>query len=446
MNNYTVEEVAEKLKVSTRTVQREINRGNIKPTKAGRRYLISEDELNRYLSSYKSIKESIQQFCKEHSSDMITLLQKLVTIPSVSDTNGEDELANIIKQTMDSLGIRSIKHGRKDTVTVQGSFGYADNGILLDCPLDTTPAGDIQKWSYPPYEGVIKQGKMYGRGTADCKAGLVAMIYAVLALKNTVDESKVRVELVFDGGEQNGSYNGMKSTLKKGLPVKAGIIGYAGNSPEIAIGARGYHRYKFTAHGVSAHTGSRSRHGVNAISSMATFISEIEKIELPKSSKPYFEAGSRITFATIDGGTAINIVPDECTARVDIRTTPEFTKEKIEELFETVIKSIKNTNKDFDIEYSYLIGQDGYVLTPDESIISSLQSAISDIHGYTPELKVSGPSHIGALLHDHNIPVTVWGPRGGNVHTYDEYVEIESISTTAEVYANTILNFFDIGA
>src|SRR3989344_6053096 len=250
MKHLTIEQVAKELNVSKRTILREIKRGKLVVEKVGRRYLVSEPALKYYLEGEKDISKEIREYLKNKRSEMIELLQHMVSLASeTGDANHELHLAHFIKSKMESWGIRSVMYSDEGAVAVRGTVGYADTGIFLDCPLDTTPAGDPDKWSHPPFEGIIKQGKMYGRGTADCKAGIAAMMFAVRALKKFADERRYRVEMVFDGGEQNGSYNGMKLILKHGLPVTAGIIGYAGEGNEIGIGCRGWHRYKLTSKG-----------------------------------------------------------------------------------------------------------------------------------------------------------------------------------------------------
>jgi excisionase family DNA binding protein len=442
---FTVKELALKLKISERTVLREIKRGKIKVSMAGKRYLVTQEHLDFYLNhNHSSVAENINQFCESRKHEMITLLQKLVSIPAESNTAGEEHLARYLKKELDRLGIRSFIHGEKDAVVLRGSFGYADRGLLLDCPLDTTPAGDSSKWTFPPFEGVIKGGRMYGRGVADAKAGMVAMIYALLALDELVDKNKVRVEIVFDGGEQNGGYLGMKSILKEGLPVDAGIVGYAGSWLELTVGARGYHRYTFTSHGQSVHTGSKSKSGVNAISNMAKFIVEMEKQIFPTAKDRFFSFGSRMTFAQIEGGRAINIVPDLCISRLDVRTTKDLKKKQVDKRIEGVLSKLHSENPGLDIDYRYELGQEAYLLGKEEKIQTVLLDSIKESTKVTPAISVSGPAHIGNLLAEHGIPVVLWGPKGGNVHSYDEYVEIESIYKTANTYALTILKYFDL--
>lgn len=444
--NYTIQELAEKLKVSQRTILREIQRGKIKASKVGRRHLIAEKELKRYLEEGETdLDKNIKKYINSKKGEMINLLQKMVSMASDTNELGQEgRLANFIKTILDESGIRSVLYKEKDTVAIRGSFGYADEGILLDCPLDTVSAGDIKKWSYPPFEGVIKGGRMYGRGVADCKAGIVAMIYAVLALKEYVDEEKVRVELVFDGGEQSGSYNGMKLVLSKGLPVEVGIVGYAGEMSGLPIGARGYHRYTFKTSGKAVHTGARYKKGVNAISKMVKFISLLERKKLPKPKGRLFSFGNRLTFSIIEGGRAINILPDECKSRLDVRTTPEVRKAVIDRMLVKIIKEIKTRDKDFDISWKYDVGEEGFLLDRNLKIIKSVRKAIKEELKKDMSLIATGPAHIGNLLYKRNIPVVVWGPKGENFHSYDEYVEINSIPTISAIYAQTVLKYFGV--
>src|SRR4030067_2424918 len=212
--NYTVEEVSKKLRVSQRTILREISRGKLKFKKVGRKYLISNYELKSYLNKSEDLEKAIDRYLRENRVEMINLLQKMVSIPSVGYKKDQElQLAKFIKERMQELGIRSTIMREGDAIAVRGSYGYSEEGILINCPLDTAPIGDINQWKYPPFGGVIKAGKIYGRGTADCKAGIVSAIYTLLALKKAIDEENIRLELVFDGAEQDGTYLGMKMVI-----------------------------------------------------------------------------------------------------------------------------------------------------------------------------------------------------------------------------------------
>lgn len=442
----TVAESAEKAKVSERTILREIKRGNIVPKKVGRKYLISQQEFDRYLTSNADKSgTSLEEFFKHHKGDMTDLLQKIVSLPSVtSSTENESVLAEYLVKKLKKLGIRSslVKEGQ--TVAVRASFGYADEGLLLDCPLDTTPAGDIEKWSYPPFGGIIRGGRIYGRGTADCKAGMVSMIYALLALKDKVDESKLRVELVFDGGEQDGSYSGMNLVLKQGLHTQAGIVGYAHSDFELPIAARGYRRYRITFHGASAHTGSRTKKGVNAIEAASEFIHAFKALDWDTHKTTLFPFGINSNFSLISGGDAINIVPDEASVSLDVRSVPGFTKEDVDTRIQQTVEKVEKKIEGLGIEVEYSLGEEAYTTDSKSPFVEALQASIRDVYDKAPPLVATGPAHIGNLLARHNIPVALWGPEGKNVHGYDEYVEIDSLPKTSLVYTKLIMNYFGL--
>lgn len=444
--NFTVDEVAKQLKVSKRTILRAIKKGSLEAKKIGKRYLVSERNLKNYLGeSEADVEKEIEKFLISKKAEMVTLLQKLISMETEDSSFGQEErLARYVSKLFRKNNIRSVLYEKDGCAAVRGTFGYADDGFLLDCPLDTTTAGDVSHWKYPPYDGVIKAGKMYGRGTADCKAGIVCMIYTLLALKKYIDEEKVRVEVVFDGGEQNGEYHGMKLVLGKGLPVKAGIVGYAGDNDTIPIGARGYHRYTFTIHGKSAHTGSSSIRGINAIDKMVNFIYEFNKIKLPKSNDKRFPQGSRKTYSVINGGSQINIVPDKCVSRLDVRTTPDLDKNYLDNLIEEFIDQQKKKDKYLEIEYQHDVGKEAFVLDEKEPLVNILSDIVPERIGHNLPKVSTGPAHVGNLLSEYDIPIVVWGPRGGNVHSYDEYIEIDSLVPTAQVYALTVLKYFGI--
>ena len=96
------------------------------------------------------------------------------------------------------------------------------------------------------------------------------------------------------------------------------------------------------------------------------------------------------------------------------------------------------------MEYRYDVGQEGYVIKESERVVGVLLTSIKSVLSKTPELIANGPAHIGNLLFGSKIPVVVWGPEGANVHSYDEYVEIDSIPRTAEIYAGAILKYFGL--
>jgi acetylornithine deacetylase/succinyl-diaminopimelate desuccinylase-like protein len=110
-----------------------------------------------------------------------------------------------------------------------------------------------------------------------------------------------------------------------------------------------------------------------------------------------------------------------------------------------IVRAVRQEDSEVNVEWNYLTGAEGYVIDEEEKIINCIQSSIAaENSNQAPALAVNGPAHIGNLLYTHNVPVVVWGPRGGNAHSYDEFVEIDTIHKTSIVYARTILTYFGL--
>ncbi|KKQ44034.1 MAG: Acetylornithine deacetylase or succinyl-diaminopimelate desuccinylase [Candidatus Woesebacteria bacterium GW2011_GWA1_37_8] len=168
-------------------------------------------------------------------------------------------------------------------------------------------------------------------------------------------------------------------------------------------GARGYHRYEFEVNGKAVHTGSRYKKGVNAISNMVKFIESVEAQELPRSKNKLFPFGARLTFSIISGGRAINMIPDSCISKLDVRTIPEMKKKDVDEIIIKHITRLKKKNPEFDVNFRYLTGQEAYAISENDNLIKSLDFAVKRSMGSTLKHTASGPAHVGNLLFECGI-------------------------------------------
>jgi acetylornithine deacetylase/succinyl-diaminopimelate desuccinylase-like protein len=163
---------------------------------------------------------------------------------------------------------------------------------------------------------------------------------------------------------------------------------------------------------------------------------------MPVPKDNYFKFGQRLTVATIKGGRAINITPDDCVAQIDVRTSPEFKKSRVTKLIQSTIDRITRIDNEAEFKLTYDLGQEGYSFSEKNKLIKSLSNAIKVNHGKSVETIANGPAHIGNLLAEYGIPVTVWGPRGGKVHSYDEFIELDSLTKTSKVYFDMTRDYF----
>lgn len=375
----------------------------------------------------------------KNEAEVINLLEQLIALKSY-EVRGEGQMLKFLEDLLNELKFRDVYKGEN---YIKASLGKAEKGIFLNCPIDTSPPGSLEKWKSDPFKMTQREGKIFGRGVADSKSGITAMIYSALQMSDQVDEEKFRIELVFDGGEHSGEFSGMKEAIKNGLDVNGGIIGYGGDREEIGIGCRGFFRHRFTTYGEAFHTGSREKSGENAIYSMMKIIDQLRTLELPKYDD-LFSFGPRLTVSTINGGTAVNVNPDRCVITVDIRTLPDTNKEDIEELLDAMEADKTEEVISGGTKRKFINSNQGYKLNGESEIIFAVESIVNRVLERKSRLVAHGASHTGALLYKHDIPMVVYGPQSGNIHSYNEYVVTDSLLQTVEIYTEILKYYFSI--
>lgn len=388
--------------------------------------------------------QTVQQF----QPDMVEFCRQLLQTPSVNGVHDEINIAEVIAAQAQRLGLHSQIIGqnpRRPNVIVS-SAAEGPTGLLLLGHLDTVPPGDESRWTYPPFSGTITDRRIYGRGAIDTKGGMTAALYAVAALARTEGAlEKGRVQFVAFPDEESGATGdlGIKFLHAQGLLSGLGAI-YAYSDHQITLGHRGLIRYRLVCSGQSVHTGSHEwqegQAGANAVTGMAEWLLELERLQMPHSTVPYFERfRTMVTPGTvIQGGSSINVVPDACEALVDIRLTPEFDLKRFETLMQTVIQKVQEKRPRHRFSFELLNYASAAITDENAWVVSALEAAVREVKGQAPERVVAGPANEGYLLIERGIPtICGFGPLGANAHAVDEYVEISSLTETAALFCLT---------
>jgi acetylornithine deacetylase/succinyl-diaminopimelate desuccinylase-like protein len=377
--------------------------------------------------------------------DLIAFCRRLIQTPSVNGVDDEANLAVVIRDEARRLGLAAQIVGenpRRPNVTVS-TAGEGDLGLLLLGHLDTVPPGDAAGWMYPPFSAQVADGRIYGRGAIDTKGGMAASLYALAALQEAAPD--VRAQFIGVPDEETGATGtlGIKYLAAHSLLKAKGAI-YAYSGREIVLGHRGLLRYRVTCAGESVHTGSSEWQertaGANAVTGLARLLLALESAEFPHSASPYFEPyRTVITPGTVfSGGVSINIVPDRAEALIDVRTTPENDRYAIEALIERAAGEITAANPRLQFAIECLNDLPAAISDERAPVFAALASAVETVTGTTPPKTVAGPANEGYLLIERGIPtVCGFGVSGANAHAPNEYVEIDSLVETAQIFALT---------
>ncbi|MDO9545181.1 MAG: M20 family metallopeptidase [Pelolinea sp.] len=396
--------------------------------------------------------EKLTEKAEHYSEQMTAFLQDLVRIPSVNGQETERMVAERIITEGKRLGLTSFLKAKDDArPNAVVTCGDGEQGFAIIAHIDTVAEGKPEDWTFSPFHAVINKGKMFGRGTADNKAGIACGLYAIQIMRDLglidLDQQKVTLAGVVD--EESGACSslGVRYLLDEGVLKAAGSI-YAYASDIVCIGHRGLLRLEITTRGESVHAGLASWHnrtqGENAVTGLAEILIDLEKLKIPGGQIPGFEhLGFTITPGTmICGGDYASIVPNKASAVVDIRLLPGQEKAPVLDKVDKIIERVKKRRSGLETEVVVTVEIPGAAIPVDHPLAKIAQDYTEAVYGTPWDIKGAGPGNEGYMLIGAGIPTLCgFGPIGGNPHAPDEWVDVDSLTKTAAIFAGIIYDF-----
>ncbi len=254
--------------------------------------------------------------------DPVQLTRELVAIDTVNPPGDEAACAAALRDALERAGFSVGWHpfGARRVNLVARLGGRSDRKpICFTGHMDTVPLG-AAAWRHDPFAGELVDGRLYGRGTSDMKAGIAAFVVAAAALGSRLQRTP-GVELVITGGEETGCQGALSLAREAGALGTAGAIVVAEPTANYPfVGHKGVVWLRVRVRGITAH-GSMPEQGENAIYKAARAVQALERLAVGNVSHELMGGGT-LNVGTIQGGLNINSVPDETVMTVDIRTVP----------------------------------------------------------------------------------------------------------------------------
>ncbi len=375
----------------------------------------------------------------------VSLLKELVAFDTSNPPGNEKPLAGYISDVMESLGFSvSMVPCGENRSSVIGIRGSSEQGakLLLNGHLDVVPASD--NWSSDPFVLRKDGDRLYGRGTADMKGGIAAMLAAVKRLceeKFAFENGQLILAFVADEELHN---KGTLSLLD--LPeVRAADIAVIGEptSLEVCVGHRGTARSVIRVNGKPAHS-SEPHKGVNAVAQMAHVICALDRHNehLSTVSHPVIPSPS-LAVVMIEGGEKDNIIPGHCDIRVDRRTLPGETEEMIVEELKGVLDSTGAHLKEFSYDITPYIFLAAGVADQDSLVVRTAQSAYSQVFGHEAVLKDFKATCEQSIFLDAGIDTIIFGPGSiDQAHIDDEFTTENQLAGAVDFYYTLIKKSF----
>ena len=340
--------------------------------------------------------------------------------------------------------------GRPNVAAAWRSRSGGGRSVILNGHIDVVPATPEHHWTYEPWGGQVADGRMYGRGAADMKAGIAAMVYAVRALRDAdvTINGDVTLETVI---EEECTGNGTLATLERGYSADAVIIpeplGQLGLEAQLGVlWAR------ITVRGAAAHV-ERAEQAVNAIAKAYLLLEAIRELEAEVNAldarPPEFSQSAHplnYNVGTIKAGDWPSSVPSECVFEVRMAAYPGADLDEVQRQFrnrlgEAAERDAWLAEHPPQVEF-YAIRGEGCVVDRGEEIFAALEGAHRKIMRKQLEfMAFTGLTDIRFFNLYHDIPATCYGPVGGNLHAPDEWVDLASLEATTKVLALTVMDW-----
>jgi acetylornithine deacetylase/succinyl-diaminopimelate desuccinylase family protein len=371
--------------------------------------------------------------------DARSLAQTLVQINSANPGMGgvpgpgETEIGHYITAWLEHRDIETHwiepTRGRPTVVGVARGVGKGKS-LMFNGHIDTVTTGG---YDGDALSGDIVDGKLHGRGSADMKGGVAAILIALAQAK----QDHLQGDVIFAGvaDEENESM-GTEQLLEAGWRADAAIV-CEPTLEDLVIAHKGFIWFEVNIHGLAAH-GSRFDLGIDAISQAGYFLVELDKyakrlVEGPK--HPSLGPGS-VHASIVRGGEESASYPAKCTIILERRTVAGESlgqmKLEVEDLLKAAAKNQPGLSYDFKVTFS----RSAFEIAPDHSLVSLLADQFKAVTGREAGLRTEAFWTDCALLADAGIPVVMFGAIGEGLHAKTEWVDLDSV----DVVASTLIN------
>ena len=377
--------------------------------------------------------------------DVITLTKELITRPSITpdDAGTLDFIAGLLTQ----LGFTCIFLPFGDGVArVNNLFAHRGNAKPHLCfagHVDVVPTGALTAWTYPPFDAIIADDHIWGRGVCDMKGAVAAFISAIAQLPKNYDG---KISLLLTGDEEGVAINGTKPALEwlknNNLLPDLCIVGEPTSETTIAdtikIGRRGSLNAIITINGTQGHV-AYPHLAHNPIHDAGILIYALTKDPLDNG-HPHFDPSTlQITSVDVDNMTT-NIIPAQCTVRLNIRFNANHTKDSLTQfIYNHCAAIIPNGEKSANFTMEIDCSSESFFTNSNHPFIQQISKTIANITGSHPKLSTSGGTSDARFIKNY-CPVVEIGLINATIHKINERCNVNDLHVLRGVYYKTIIN------
>jgi acetylornithine deacetylase len=372
-------------------------------------------------------------------NELHRLLGDLVAIDSVNPDlvpggAGEAELARFVGGWLEDAGLEveldEVTPGRVNVIgRVAGTGG--GRSLLLNAHMDVVGIDGVER----PFEPRVEDGRLYGRGAYDMKAGLAAIMWAGAAAARNPAAGDVIVTGVCD--EEFASI-GAQALAKRVRADAAIVTEPSGAELAVCVAHKGFSWHTIEVSGRAAH-GSRPEEGIDAISKMGSVLVALERLDQRVRSgarHPLLGTGS-LHASLIEGGRELSTYPDRCVLQLERRTIPGESADVVEAELTVMLEELAAVDPELRATLETTLVRDPFEVAADAPIVEAVRDAAGR------DLPVIGVPFWAdsAIFASAGIPTVIYGPGGAGAHAAVEYVQLGQLDRVAETLIEVTRTF-----
>ena len=305
---------------------------------------------------------------------------------------------------------------------------------------DVVPTGPLEEWKSDPFVPTIRDGVLYGRGAADMKSGLAAMVTAAVEFVRAHPKHKGTIAFLITSDEEGPSVDGTKRVAEMlagrreridycvvGEPSSESVVG-----DTIKVGRRGSFSGRLTVHGIQGHV-AYPQLAENPVHTFAPALAELTS-RIWDNGTEHFQP-TTFQISNFNAGTgAPNVIPGELKARFNLRYSPVQTQDGLKEIVEGILRK---HGVRYTLEW-YVSGEPFY--TPPGDLSNAVSTAIEEVVGKRPKLSTGGGTSDGRFIAPLGAQVVELGVINASIHKVNESVRVADIDALHRMYLGALRN------
>lgn len=368
--------------------------------------------------------------------ETLAILKDLVGRPSITpDDAGCQEL---LKNALLDLGFTVEDLPFADVTNFWARRGSEGPLLCFAGHTDVVPPGALEEWSTEPFEPVEKDGLLYGRGTADMKASLAAMIVAIRHFLERCPDHSGSIALLITSDEEGRARDGTLKVIEtlsaRDERIDWCVVGEPSSHRQLGdvvrVGRRGSLSGTVTVRGIQGHV-AYPQLADNPIRRFAPVLADLHQVQWDEGNSHFPPTSFQVVRIQSDAG-AVNVIPGSLTARFNFRYSTEWDhqslRKRVHEIFD-------RHDLDYDIDW-HLSGEP--FLTQGGPLVEAVSEAVRNVAGTEPELSTGGGTSDGRFIAPAGADVVELGPINASIHKVNEHVRIDDLAPLVAMYEQVI--------